>query len=75
MAFELKSYLSSKQSLVEHHLAEVLARESHSPAKLIEAMRYSLLAPGKRLRPALVFMAACCGRRRQPAIPGAVPSR
>jgi geranylgeranyl diphosphate synthase type II len=72
MPFELKSYLSSKQSLVEHQLAEVLARESHAPANLIEAMRYSLLAPGKRLRPALVFMATqAAGGGDEPAIPGA----
>ena len=32
------------------------------PARLREAMRYSLLAPGKRLRPMLVLMAAeACG--------------
>src|SRR5438132_1522003 len=36
----------------------MLAREVQPPPILIEAMRYSLLAPGKRLRPALVFMAA-----------------
>lgn len=72
MSFELKSYLASRQALVEHHLAEVLARESHAPATLIDAMRYSLLAPGKRLRPALVFMAAqAAGGSDEPAIPGA----
>ena len=32
------------------------------PAQLREAMRYSLLAPGKRLRPLLVLLAArACG--------------
>ena len=57
MAFDLKSYLSAKQKLVEQALADTLAAETNAPATLIEAMRYSLLAPGKRLRPALVFMA------------------
>jgi geranylgeranyl diphosphate synthase type II len=56
--FDLKDYLSVKQKLVDQRLADVLARESKAPAILVEAMRYSLLAPGKRLRPALVFMAA-----------------
>lgn len=58
MAFDLKQYLTSKQALVDQHLGALLDRETQAPATLIEAMRYSLLAPGKRLRPALVFMAA-----------------
>ncbi len=55
--FDLAGYLRSKQLLVDARLEELLARESAAPALLREAMRYSLLAPGKRLRPALVFMA------------------
>ena len=36
-------------------------------------MRYALLAPGKRLRPALVLMAAeACGGSIEAALPGAV---
>jgi geranylgeranyl diphosphate synthase, type II len=58
VAFDLKDYLASKQQLVDRRLADLLAHESRAPAALLEAMRYSLLAPGKRLRPALVFMAA-----------------
>ncbi len=58
MPFDLREYLTAKQRLVDGQLAELLGRERTSPAALIEAMRYSLLAPGKRLRPALVFMAA-----------------
>ena len=39
------------------------APEPGFPESLREAMRYSLLAPGKRLRPALVVLAAeACGR-------------
>jgi geranylgeranyl diphosphate synthase type II len=57
VAFDLKSYLNDKQQRVDRLLAEALARETDAPAILVEAMRYSLLAPGKRLRPALVFMA------------------
>jgi geranylgeranyl diphosphate synthase, type II len=57
VSFDLKEYLSAKQKLVDQHLADALASETQAPAILIEAMRYSLLAPGKRLRPALVFMA------------------
>jgi geranylgeranyl diphosphate synthase type II len=42
------------------------------PTVLREAIRYSLLAPGKRLRPLLVLMAAeACGCDRQRAMPAA----
>lgn len=42
------------------------------PPKLAEAIRYSLLAPGKRLRPLLVLMAAdACGTSPQGAMPAA----
>ena len=72
MAFDLKKYLTAKQALVDRQLADLLARESRAPTSLIEAMRYSLLAPGKRLRPALVFMAAqAAGGTDERAIPAA----
>ncbi len=42
------------------------------PAVLQEAMAYSLLAPGKRLRPMLVLLAAeACGGRLEEALPAA----
>ncbi len=42
------------------------------PARLREAMRYSLLAPGKRLRPMLVLLAAeACGGTIDAAMPAA----
>ena len=43
------------------------------PETLGSAIRYALLAPGKRLRPALVLMAAeACGGEIDEAMPGAV---
>jgi geranylgeranyl diphosphate synthase type II len=43
------------------------------PENLSDAIRYALLAPGKRLRPALVLMAAeACGGSLEAAMPGAV---
>nr|WP_233903586.1 polyprenyl synthetase family protein [Stieleria maiorica] len=43
------------------------------PDRLADAIRYALLAPGKRLRPALVLMAAeACGGSIDDAMPGAV---
>ncbi|MSQ95981.1 MAG: polyprenyl synthetase family protein [Gemmataceae bacterium] len=72
LPFNLKDYLASKQTLVERRLGDLLARETHAPANLIEAMRYSLLAPGKRLRPALVFMAEqAAGGTDEQALPAA----
>src|SRR5665213_3056326 len=51
------------RSRVEERLSEALHPENGFPESLREAMRYSLLAPGKRLRPALVVLAAeACGR-------------
>jgi geranylgeranyl diphosphate synthase, type II len=58
----LKEYLNEKRAQVEAHLAAALRPEPGLPPALLEAMRYSLLAPGKRLRPLLVILAAeACG--------------
>ena len=54
--FDLSTYLRDKQLLADNLLELLLRQETTSPAALVEAMRYSLLAPGKRIRPALVFM-------------------
>lgn len=54
MTFEFESWLPPQQRRVEALLAsrlELIARES--PPRLAEAMAYSLLAGGKRLRPIL----------------------
>src|SRR5450755_498688 len=72
MTFDLKQYLSAKQQLVEQQLNDALSWEALAPAILLEAMRYSLLAPGKRLRPALVFMATqAAGGTDEQAAPAA----
>lgn len=58
----LDEYLRDKRTEIEKHLSEMLRPQTGLPASLLEAMRYSLLAPGKRLRPILVVMAAeACG--------------
>jgi geranylgeranyl diphosphate synthase type II len=70
--FDLASYLRARQTLVDAHLETILAGERDVPRSLIDAMRYSLLAPGKRLRPCLVFMAcAAAGGRDNDALPAA----
>ena len=72
MPFDLATYLKSQQQLVDQRLAAFLARETGAPAPLLDAMRYSLLAPGKRLRPMLVLMAAqAAGGADDTALPAA----
>src|SRR5436190_20677288 len=58
MHFDLDGYLADRRALVEAALARQLEAARGTPAKLLEAMRYSLLAGGKRLRPILA-LAAC----------------
>jgi geranylgeranyl diphosphate synthase type II len=55
-AFDLESYLSERQVLVEAALEDSLPIVY--PEKIYSAMRYSLLAGGKRLRP-ILCLAAC----------------
>ncbi|HEY7428141.1 MAG TPA: farnesyl diphosphate synthase [Gemmataceae bacterium] len=64
----LDDYLREQRAEVEKHLAAALRPQPGLPASLLEAMRYSLLAPGKRLRPILVGMAteACGGKKADP---------
>jgi geranylgeranyl diphosphate synthase type II len=54
----LEQYLHDRRSEIEAHLDAALRPEPGLPPSLLEAMRYSLLAPGKRLRPLLVLLAA-----------------
>jgi geranylgeranyl diphosphate synthase type II len=51
-------FLKRARAFVDRKLDEYLPPEAASPQTLHKAMRYSLFAGGKRLRPALVF-AAC----------------
>jgi len=56
--FDLASYLAVKRAEVDALLDARLPQSADDPGRLIEAMRYSLLAPGKRLRPILAMAAA-----------------
>src|SRR5205823_1220151 len=59
----LNDYLAWQRARIEAHLQAVLRPQPGLPAGLLEAMRYSLMAPAKRLRPLLVVMAAeACDR-------------
>jgi geranylgeranyl diphosphate synthase type II len=69
---DLLDYLETKRTLVDDHLRAALDRIAGCPPALLDAMRYGVLAPGKRLRPILVLMAAeACGGRDSNAIPAA----
>ena len=47
---------------IEEALVEALPSGPDTPPDLLEAMRYSLMAGGKRLQPTLVLLAAeACG--------------
>ncbi len=56
--FQLDRYLKERAALVERALAQVVPEPSGPDARLFEAMRYSLLGGGKRLRPILA-LASC----------------
>lgn len=54
----LSSYLESRRTLIETALDRYLPRPPAVPPIINEAMRYSLFAGGKRLRPILAFATA-----------------
>jgi len=56
--FDLQEYLKQKTSLVDAELQKVLPSEETLPFSLHRAMRYSMFAGGKRIRPILVLAAA-----------------
>ena len=69
--FVLTSYLDAKRQLINAHLDKCLKANPDS-GRLIEAMRYSLMAGGKRLRPILCMAGAeAVGGRAEDALPAA----
>ncbi len=66
----LEKYLADNSALVDKALHRFLPKASTKPATLHEAMRYSLFAGGKRLRPILCLAAAeACGGAASQAMP------
>ncbi len=66
----LKAYLQSRQKTIDRALGRYLPKENVRPATIHKAMRYSLFAGGKRLRPILTLAAAeACGGRVEHAMP------
>ncbi len=72
MELKLADYFSQKTCLVDKALDGFLPKASLKPAVLHRAMRYSLFAGGKRIRP-LLCLAACeaCGGEEARALPAA----
>ena len=67
-----KAFLEQCRKFIDAKLDEVLPPASAQPTTLHEAMRYSTMAGGKRLRPALVIAAAeAVGGSREDAVPAA----
>src|SRR5712675_1076855 len=66
----LKSYLVTRQKLIDGALDRYLPKANRKPATLHRAMRYSLFAGGKRLRPILCLAAAeACRGKINDALP------
>ena len=68
--FNLETFLASSTASVNTALDKFIPSEKTKPVTIHKAMRYSLFAGGKRMRPALVLAAAAaCGGRVQDAMP------
>ena len=70
--FSLDCYTRQARERIDGALQQYTRFDRDCPETLAEAMRYSLLAPGKRLRPMLVLLAAeACGGDPEAALPAA----
>lgn len=56
--FDLKQYLEARRLTVEEALEVALPQQDGPETRVVEAMRYSLFAGGKRLRPILCLAAS-----------------
>ena len=65
--------LERVRAFIDPRLDEALTFSADAAPRLVEAMRYAVLAPGKRLRPALALWASrACGGSWEAAAPAAV---
>ena len=67
--FDLANYLSKQRDLVERVICDHLPPETTRPARLHEAIRYSVMPGGKRLRPILCLAAADAVARQETSSP------
>jgi geranylgeranyl diphosphate synthase type II len=69
--FDLPSYLASKRKQINIALENILGSSSHS-SRILQAMKYSIMAGGKRLRPILCLAATeTVGGKLKRALPAA----
>src|SRR5476649_2944325 len=69
-SFDLNQFLATRTETVNAALDKFLPSEKTKPATIHKAMRYSLFAGGKRMRPAvLLAAAAACGGSEKDALP------
>jgi geranylgeranyl diphosphate synthase type II len=69
---DFRQFADAYRPRVEAALERFSSGEAGCPERLREAVRYSLLSPGKRLRPLLALMAAdACGGLAEVAMPAA----
>jgi geranylgeranyl diphosphate synthase type II len=72
VSFDLEAYMKERAAAVDAALDRVLPAESEPPETLHRAMRYSVFAGGKRLRPVLVIAGAeAVGGRMDDVMPTA----
>jgi geranylgeranyl diphosphate synthase type II len=70
MSFDLQAYLRRQTAAVDRALNRFLPPAGAKPATIHRAMRYSIFAGGKRMRPALCLAAAeACRGRLEDAMP------
>lgn len=70
---EWQARFERELSLIEAALDQATQPAHGCPRRLSDAIRYAVLAPGKRLRPLLVLLAArSCGGSAESALPAAV---
>ena len=68
--FDLSTWIDARSATVNEALDHFLPPEKTKPATIHKAMRYSIFAGGKRMRPALTLAAAeACGGREADALP------
>ena len=69
-SFDLQGFLAGSTATVNRALDRFLPVETKAPTTIHKAMRYSLFAGGKRMRPALCLAsAAACGGKETDAMP------
>ena len=68
----LKAYLQDRKKIVEEALQRYVPGELNNPVEIYQAVRYSVFAGGKRLRPILCLAAVeACGGHIAAAMPAA----